>query len=454
MKVAIQLQRHAPCVCGSRRPLVECCLPWEEAFRSLVARLAAFVEADRVRRLATRAAELFWTAPAPAGSEASVACFHEWFLQDYVAPKNTGTLLGEFADASAGLRAHEEQLLFGLLLTPARAFQFMDSPGPRGVLVKDLLMGSEAVVGIFALPDGLIRSDVCVGRLLPFGRFRRVGLSLLRFPADSQGELMAYLRAAYGVSRPGRHVSFEDFVDGAAHLYHHFFLERGLELGGRAHRTCRWVRHAVGQVPYRAVEASRVRAALARQPALERLADEDGHRRYLWVDRVHAVALGSVVVGPERVQARAETIEDLQSLSEFLEGCLRGLIERLPADTVVSGTPASRTTARQRSAPAGTAFIHRMLDGWPDAAWALPSGQMPRDACGSKFGRDEVVQALVALERDMARQKRLGRAWGEVGPLWDALNLSHLLPTRTAAEGGEVRERSVAPRGKRSFDRH
>ena len=455
--VGPQLQRHAPCLCGSGRALADCCLPWEEAFRRLVARLAAFSETDTVRRLAARAGEVFWKADvpksaAPGRGAGSDACFSEWFLQDYVAPNRTGSLLGEFADAAAGLRAEEEQLLFALLLTPVRAFQVMEPPGPRGMLVKDLLTGSEAVSGCLGLPDGLIRSDVCVGRLLPFGRLRRPGISLLRFPAGSQGELLAYLRAAYGVSRPGRHVSFEDYVDGAAHLYHHFFLDRGRELGGRAHRTCRWAPFAVSRVRYRAVEAARIRAALTRQSALELVEEEEGRRGYLWVDRMHAVALGMVLVRPNEIEVSAETNEDLTKLTEFLEACLRGLVQRVPADAGPAGTSATEPTAQGTQAPAGTAFVGRMLDRWADVPWALLSDGTPREACRSKVGRGEVANALLGLERDMARQKRLGRAWGEVGPLWEQLNLAQPLPPH--ARGGEENVPSGAAGERRSIAKH
>ena len=441
--VGPQLQRHAPCVCGSGRALAKCCLPWEEEFRRLVARLAAFSATGAVRRLAARAGEVFWKSDvrrgaAPGRGAGSDACFNEWFLQDYVAPKRTGSLLGEFADAAAGLSAREEQLLFALLLTPVRAFQVLEPPGPRGMPVKDLLTGSEAVAGCLGLPDGLIRSDVGVGRLLPFGRLRRPGIGLLRFPPGSQGELLAYLRAAYGVSRPGRHVSFEDYVDGAAHLYHHFFLDRGRELGGRAHRTCRWAPLAVGLVRYRAVEAARIRAALARQSALELVEEEEGKRRYLWVDRVHAIALGTVLVHPDEIEVAAETIDDLAKLTEFLEACLRGLVQRLPADAVPSGTPSTEPSAQRTSAPAGTAFVQRLLDCWPDGPWALLSDRTPREACRSRAGRGEVVNALLGLERDMARQKRLGRAWGEVAPLWEQLNLARPLPPHAPAGEEDV----------------
>jgi len=451
--VGPQLQRHASCVCGSGRALSDCCLPWEEALRRLVARLAAFSETPAVRRLVARAREVFWTSDvpksaAPGRGAGSDACFSEWFLQDYVAPKRSGSLLGEFADAAAGLSAREEQLLFGLLMTPVRAFQVMEPPGPRGMLVKDLLTGSEAVSGCLGLPDGLIRSDLCVGRLLPFGRLRRPGISLLRFSPGSQGELLAYLRAAYGMSRPGRHVSFEDYVDGAAHLYHHFFLDRGRELGARAHRTCRWAPFAAGRVRYRAVEVARIRAALARQSALELVEEEEGRRRYLWVDRMHAVASGTVLVHPDEIEVSAETTEDLAKVTEFLEACLRGLVQRVPADAVPSRPPATEPSAEQTSAPAGTAFIRRMLDGWPDAPWALLSDRTPREACRSKAGRGEVVDALLGLGRDMARQKRLGRAWGEVGPLWEQLNLAQPLPPH--AQAGEQTVPSVAAGERRS----
>jgi len=41
------------------------------------------------------------------------------------------------------------------------------------------------------------------------------------------------------------------------------------------------------------------------------------------------------------------------------------------------------------------------------------------------------------VERDMARQKRLDRAWGEIGPLWERLSLSP--PSLQHGSGGEER---------------
>lgn len=443
-----QRQRHAACACGSGSPLADCCLPWEEAFRCLVGRLAAFSGTEAVRRLAGPAGEVFWKADvlksaAPGRGAGGDACFSEWFLQDYVAPERSGPLLGEYADAAVGLQAREEQLLFALLLTPTRAFQVMEPPGPRGVLVKDLLTGSEAVLGFLGLPDGLIRSDVCVGRLLPFGRLRRLGVSLLRFPPGSQGELLEYLRAAYRVSRPGRHVSFEDYVDGAAHLYHHFFLDRGRELGGRAHRTSRWVPRAPGSVRYRTIEAARVRAALERQSALELVEEAEGADRYLWLDHVQAVVLGTVLVRPDAIEASAETIDDLEKLAEFLEACLRGLIQRARTDVTPPPAPTFEPSGQSTSTPTGTAFVRRMLDCWAEVPWANLWERTPREACRSQGGCDETIRALLGLERDMARQKRLGRAWGEVDPLWDRLSLARPSPPRapTAAEGVAFRER-------------
>ncbi len=396
---------------------------------------------------------MFWTADvprsvAPGRGAGSDACFCEWLLQDYVAPKRTGPLLGDFADAAVGLRGREAQLLFALLLAPARAFQVMEPPGPRGVLVKDLLTGSEAVLGFFGLPDGLIRADVCVGRLLPFGRLKRPGISLLRFPPGSQGELLAYLRAAYRVARPGRHVSFEDYVDGAAHLYHHFFLDRGRDLGGRAHRTCRWTPFAVGRIRYRALETARIRATLARQATLERVEEEEGAHRYLWVDRVHGVALGTVLARPDEIEAAAETTEDLVKLAEFLEACLRGFIERMPEDSVAGAAAAAEPAAPSTSAPSGTAFLRGMLEHWPDVPWVGLSERTPWEACRTQAGREEVARALLGLERDMARQKRLGRAWGDVEPLWERLNMVH--PSSLHAPAGDEGAPKIAARERRS----
>lgn len=443
-------QRHAACPCGSGRPLADCCLPWEEAFGSLVTRLAAFSGTDKVRRSTAPAGEVFWKADvprsaAPGRGAGSDACFAEWLLQDYVAPEHTGPLVGEFADMVVGLTVREEQALFALLLTPARAFQVMEAPGPRGVLVKDLLMGSEAILGSLGLPDGLIRSDVCVGRLLPFGRLRRLGISLLRFPPGSQGELLEYLRAAYRVSRPGRRVSFEDYVDGAGHLYHHFFLDRGRELGARAHRTCRWAPFAPARVRYRATEVARSRAALARQSSLELVEEAEGAERYLWVDPVHAVTRGTVLVQPDAVEANAETTEDLEKLAEFLEACLRGLIWRVSVEAAPHPTPRYESVDQSASEPAGAVFVRRMLDRWAEMPWVSLSERTPREVCQSQSGRDEIARALLELERDMARQKRLGRAWSEVEPLWERLNLARPMlphaPMGDEGAGAAVRER-------------
>jgi hypothetical protein len=260
--------------------------------------------------------------------------------------------------------------------------------------------------------------------------------------------LLAYLRAAYRVSRPGRHVSFEDFVDGAAHLYHHFFLDRGRELGGRAHRTCRWAPFAAGRMRYRAIDAARVRAALARQSTLERAEEAKGADRYLWVDRMHAVTLGTVFVQPDEIEVGAETSEDLAKLAEFLEACLRGLIRRLPADAVPSPASAFPSAGQPTSVPAGTVFVHRMLDCWADIPWATLSERTPREACQSQAGRVEAAHALLGLERDMARQKRLGRAWAEVEPLWERLNLTR--PSPPHAPAGEEGAGHPTVRAKRS----
>jgi hypothetical protein len=150
------------------------------------------------------------------------------------------------------LSAREEQLLFALLLTPVRAFQVMEPPGPGGMLVKDVLTGAEAVSGCLGLPDGLIRSDACVGRLLPFGRLRRPGISLLRFPPGSQGELWRCL-SGLRISQPAPCV-VRGLRTGGVSVP--FFLDRGRELGGPPELPMSAL--AVGRVRYRAVEVARI----------------------------------------------------------------------------------------------------------------------------------------------------------------------------------------------------
>jgi hypothetical protein len=454
---SIHILRRAPCPCGSLRPLAGCCLAWEEAFQRLAARLAAFVATDRVRRFRDRAAALFGNGETPAGaargrSAGEDACFAEWLLQDYVPPGRTGPLLGAFADAASDLEPREAETLFELLLAPARAFEVTAAVQSRAPAVKDLLTGSEALLGPLGFPEGPIRSDVCVGRLFRLGRRMRVGLSLLRFPYACQAELLAYLRTAYRLSHPGRHVSLVDFADGAAHLYHHFYLERGRSAGGRAHRTCRWIPFAPGRVRYRAFEAGRIGAALDRQSGLERVGETARETRYLWVDRIQGLARGTIAVGPDCLAAEAETAEDLAKLSEFLETCLRGFVARVDSEPMPCWCPPDEPDAIPGPSPAGSSFLMRILARWPDLPSAALGDRTPRKASESATGRDEVAQIVLRIERDMARQRRIGRAWADVGPVWDRLNLPRPAPQRgpgEAGRGSSTRGRERCPSGKR-----
>jgi hypothetical protein len=429
--------RRSPCPCGSRRALADCCLPWEEAFQRLATRLVAFAETPAVRRMESNAAETFWGPGSAASGRTDRTArrqpaFAEWFLMDYIAPRRKGPLVGEFADRTEALGTQEEQLLFSLLLAPLRAYEVTESPTFHGVQVKDLLTGSETLMGPLGVPDGVIRSDICVGRLVSLGRIGRPGLSLLRLPPGSQAEMLAYLRATYRMARPGRHLSLDDYLDGAAHLYHQFFLDRGRDLGGRAYRTSRWTAFADVHAMYRSAEGARIRAALDRQPELER--EDAAGVRYAWIDPRLGVARGRVRLDAEGIRANAETREDLDTIKGFLETSLRGLIRQ--AETPGEASPIPTVTPRVESPspkqdPAGTSFLCRVVARWPDAPLPALGDQAPREACGSPDGREAVAQLLLGLERDMARQKRIGRAWAEVGPICEALGF----PPTTLARG-------------------
>lgn len=417
--------------------------------------MAAFAATDRVRAMAARAAEVFWRTEGPGGlprrrSAGSEACFAEWFLLDYTAPAPSGTLLGAFADGTAGLDARETSVLFALMRAPMRPFEVTETPGPAGAVMKDLLAGAESPVGPFGLPDGLIRSDICVGRVFTIGRFRRVGLGLLRFPAAGRGELLAYLRAAYGLSRPGRHVSLEDYADGAAYLYHHFFLEQGRALDARPHRTCRWAPFQALRVRYQGLDRARIRAALDRQSALQRIGESQGACRFRWVDTGHGVALGSVVLRGDELEVCADTAEDVTRLCKHVESSLRGLVRRLESNAEWSPPATWQTALETETGAAGGAFLRRILAAWPDTPSPALSGQTPRAACRLPAGRGEVTRLLADLDRSMARHKRLGKAWAETSALWEALCLSPPSPTHGAgandAPSLSVRERARTAR--------
>ena len=405
---------------------MSCCLPYEEAFQRLTGRLLSFAASPAVRQDEADAATIFWNvegAVRPAkglGPEGGLR-FLEWFFHDYTPKRGAGTLLASFADTAVILGPFEEHLLLMSLLAPVRAYEVTKGPS---TMLKDLLTGSERLVGPLGLPEPQVSSDILICRLLPWGRIGRPGASILVLPAACREELLTYLRTAYQLARPPRHITLEDFLDGSTHLYHHFFLSRGRNRGGRGMETVRAVPYAPDYVVYRGKERSRIRAALDRQSELEK--DEAGgdEVRYTFVDLERGVVRATVLLRAEEVELRADSREELAAAKEFLETCLRGLIHSAEERMGKLGAAPPEEGPRAKSGIPGEAFLARYLTRWPDTPHPMLDGHTPRDAVRFSAERKQVVWLLTNLERDMARQKGLGRASADLADLWEQLQLT------------------------------
>lgn len=438
MSLSSARRRQAACPCQSGRRLASCCLPWEEAFQRLASRLLTFAATPRIRQHEADAAAVFWDiqgAVRPGkglGPEGGLR-FLEWFLHDY-SPGRGATLLGAFADGAVGLDPREDHLLLASLRAPVRAHEVTEASGAR-LVVTDPLAGGQYALEPLALPDRPIRSDLLICRLLFLGRVSRPGASILVLPGTCREELLAYLRTTYRVARPPRHVSLEDFLDGSAHLYHHFFLSRGRNLGGRAVETVRRVAFAPGRVLYRGEDASRIRAALERQSELER--DEAGGEegRYAYIDPERAVSRATVVARPGQVELRADSREDLAAARTVLETCLRGLIQPVAEPAGGPDDSFGDEVRRHGSSLPGAAFFARLLDTWPDTPSPLLEGRTPREAMRSRGGRERIAAFLRDLERDLGRLKRLGRASADLASVREGLDLTPD-PPRTGRTSG------------------
>jgi hypothetical protein len=181
---------------------------------------------------------------------------------------------------------------------------------------------------------------------------------------------------------------------------------------------------APGRVVYRGEDLSRIRAALDRQSELERDEAADDAARYARIDLERGVTLATLLLRSGELELCADSREDLAATQSFLETCLRGLIH--PVETP-EGEPAGASQDEgRRAGPAipGAVFLGRYLDRWPDTPHPLLDGRTPRDAARSRAGREQIRWLLTVLERDMARQKRLGRAAVDVGPLWERLQIA------------------------------
>lgn len=433
-------RRQGACPCGiGGRIQAECCLPWEEAYQRLTARMVAFAALPSLRPMEREAESLFRSmdgesSAGAGGRPESRLRFLEWFLCDYVASRGRGPLLGALADGAVDLPDREALLLLALLLAPVRAYEVSETIGPQGVMLKDLLVGSERRAGPAGLPPGLIRSDVVIGRFFWVGRLWRPGPSLLRLAAPARGELLAYARTAYQMARPGRHVSVVDFLDGGPHLYHHFFRLRGEDLGGQEVTTVRSVAYAPARVRLDGSDAAHIRVVLERQPDLELVAG-GGQTRYAWIPAGDGVARATVTLDERGVEVLADTRPDLTEASAVLARALQGLVRE---GGVEADAPNSPTLAGKRAAePEGADFLRRMVAGWAGMALPLLADRSPVEACRSQAGRLEVVTLLAELARDLARARRLGRAWADLDAVRGGLGLTELEEPGTFTGGAD-----------------
>lgn len=442
---AVAIQRQGACPCGSRAAAATCCLPREEAFQDLVARALAFAEAPAVRREAAEAAELFWGAEDPdkmADRPDAGLRFLEWLLHDAAPRDGRGPFLGEFADG-ADLNPPEAAILLGMLLAPVRAYEVTESPTPRGVDVKDLLSGGERRLLPFGMGRLPIRSDLLVCRLVPFGRASRIGAGALRLPAASREELSAYLRMVYRASRAPRHVSLEDFLDGAPHLYHHYFLAHAARAGAEAWQTVRGAVCAPGRLVYRVADAVRLRASLSRQPEIRpEAAGTAGPQRFCWIDPVWGTVRARLELAGDALAVRTAYRSDHAAAAEFLGRILQGLAALLSTEPPPAEPPPPPPLAGGR----GGQFLRRAILAWPDTPAAGLGDRTPREAAGQRSERRTVASLLADLERDLARQRRLGRAWMDVSELWDALGIADLAPARAVARPVRAKTPRPAPR--------
>ena len=429
MELPGRQNRHRPCPCERGVPLAACCLPWEEAFQQLAARLVRYAEGPGLASHQAQAAAVFWNMEPPRrppahGGFGGRLHFLEWLLHEYQPSRQSGPPLERFADAIAGLTPREEDLLLALLLAPMRLYEVTEPRGWRGVVLRDVQAGAEQAIGPLALRTLPIRGDLLITRILSVGRLGRPGLSVLLLPGGAREELLAYLRTAYRLTQTGRHVSFEDFLDRSTYLYHHFHLLRGRALGGRVMETVRPFAYAPAAALYRGTDIARIRAVLDRQPDLELGPGTPGERSYAWIERSTGCVRGSLLLSSPGLLVRADTAEDAAEVRRLAEELLRGLLEGVAEDRTPATGDAQAESDEAERGPTGGRFLRRMLDRWADTPHPALGDRPPLAACASRAGRQQVEALLGVLERDLARSKRQGRVWAETGAVRVALGLA------------------------------
>jgi hypothetical protein len=255
---------------------------------------------------------------------------------------------------------------------------------------------------------------------------------MLLLPGAAREELLAYLRATFRLAQSGRHVAFEDFLDGSTYLYHHFHLIRGRALGGRVEETVRPFAFAPREVLYPGPDAARIRAVLDRQSDLDARAAAAGGRSYAWIDRTSGCVRASLDLSAQGLRIRADCEEDAAEIRRHAEVWLRGLLVDEPADHSPPAVGEQEPPGEAERGAAGRRFLRRMLGRWAATPHPALGDRSPQAACGSRRGRGQVEELLGGLERNLARCKRQGRAWADVAGVREALELG----PAPAAPGG------------------
>ena len=185
----------------------------------------------------------------------------------------------------------------------------------------------------------------------------------------------------------------------------------------------------------------RLRAAVSRQSAIEPDGSHGDKEGYAWIDREWGLPRARIVLTAAELTLSADTREDLAAAAAFVGQVLQGLVRPLAAEPLTAA-PAAVRPGGEAAERWGRPFLRRAIAAWPDMVLPVLGDTSPREAALLPALRRSVAGLLGALERDLARQKRLGRAWAEVSGLWESLGVAELAP----AQAARTTDRGVLPR--------
>jgi len=450
--------RNDPCWCGSGKKYKKCHLEADEKARQeyaevlppppdparenkivdaeLRGRLGDFTTQVLSEREYGDALNIFMGDHTPKDIEQTdlMAEFMDWLVHDYALPRNGRTIIAEFIRRRPALTMSERAMLEAWDRSRYSLHEVQSTQPGTGLVLKDLLLGTEHFVHDVSLSKSSARWDCYLsrveetdGRMLVHGVLRLVPRGLLP-------ELMEWAHSARELSG----LDWEGFLRANGYKLRQevFALSEDLE-ANRMMVSAEGDDIMFSKAVFDVLDDAALRRALDTAEGIE----PHDTNEYAWVEPEELEtggrrALGSLTIADGRLTLDCMTRQRIERGKEMLQR-LAGAALRHKGDQFTSMESALRKKGNSppskpvKPVPPEVAndimqkAMAKHYQNWPDTPLPYLDGKTPRQAADKPASRARLVDLLKMMENGEERKRQDGHPWFDFAPIKKELGVEY-----------------------------